>query len=36
MPQARIAERNKTNKGQKSREDKRKRAREVDAWTIPT
>jgi hypothetical protein len=36
MPQERIAERNKTNKGPNSAEDKRKMAREMDAWTIPT
>jgi hypothetical protein len=36
MSQERITERNMTNKGQNSREDKRKVAREEDAWTIPT
>jgi hypothetical protein len=36
VAQEKIADRNMTIKGQKSREDKRKMAREVDAWTIPT
>jgi hypothetical protein len=34
MTQERITQSNKTNKGQYNREDKRKMAREEDAWII--
>ena len=36
MPQDRSTERNKKNGGQHSEENKRKMAREEDAWTIAT
>jgi len=36
MHEERIIERNKTNKGQHSREDRRKRVRKKGAWEIPT
>jgi len=33
--QKRVTENNKTYKGQRSREDTRKKVREEDAWTVP-
>jgi hypothetical protein len=36
MPQDRSTERNKKNEGQHSGENKRKMAREEDAWTMAT
>jgi hypothetical protein len=36
MPEDRSTERNKINKGQQSRENNRKMAREEDTWTIAT